>query len=613
MEYSSGYWGKILRVNLTERKIITEPLPGQEVLRMWIGGRGLGVRYFLEEVNPKIDPLGNENKIIILTGPLTATGYPTSGRCVSLTKSPLTETIHDSNFGGQFGAQLKQSGFDGLMIEGVSEEPVYLWIHDGEAEIRKAGELWGRDTRETTEMIREELGDKKISVLAIGPAGENKVRYASVMVDYSRAAGRGGHGAVFGAKKLKAIAVKGNLRVPIREKERFYDVIKNHMSIIRENYLVPLMLNEFGTAMGVNFINESGFFPVMNFKHGYHELADNLSGETIATTILTKKYACAFCPIQCARYTKIDDPEYAGQGSGPEYETLGMLGANLGIFNLKAVAKANYMANELGLDTIELGATIGLFMDLYGQGKIKKSDLKEIGEIEPRFGNEEALFKLIEAITYRKGIGNLLAEGTYRVAEKYNALDIAPTVRKQAWAAYDPRGAYGQALSYATSNRGGCHLRGYVIKREVFGIYEVVDRLDIEGKGKMVVYAQNLKAAVDSLIVCEFLTFVYELPQLADALSALTGWDISPEEFLKIGERIYNAERLFNIKSFGDGREWDSIPRKFLEQPIERGPLKGVTIKGFEKMLEDYYKERGWIDGRPTIQKLKELSLEKYQ
>jgi len=610
-EYPGGYWGKILRVNLTEKKIKVEALPGEEILRRWIGGRGLGVWYMLEEVDPKINPLNPENKLFILTGPITATGYPTSGRWVSVTKSPLTDTVHDSNAGGNFGAQLKQAGFDGIIIEGASDEPLWLWIHDGEAELRSAKDLWGRDTRETTLMIRENLGDKNVSVLAIGPAGENKVLFAALMADWTRAAARGGHGAVLGAKKLKAIAVKGTQRVPLKDRKKFVDVLREHIKMVNESPVAYAALPELGTAMAVNIINEAGFFPVENFRYGYHELADNISGETLAATILIGRDPCAYCPIQCGRHTKVTDEKYKGEGGGPEYETIGMLGGNLGIFNIKAVAKANYMANELGMDTIELGGTLGVFFELYERGLIKDSDLEGLNGLKPTWGNEDAVLKLIELIAYRRGIGKILADGAYRLAARYNMTRIAPTVRKQTWAAYDPRGAKGQALSYATSNRGGCHLRGYMIKREVFGLFELLDRFSEENKAKPVIYAQNLKAVVDSMIVCEFLTYVYELPYLADALNAVTGWNITVKEFLRIGERIYNAERMFNVRSFGDGKKYDTLPERFLKEPLPRGFSKGQTVH-LERMLGEYYRIRGWKEGRPTKDKIRELGLEKY-
>ncbi|MHA1615903.1 MAG: aldehyde ferredoxin oxidoreductase family protein [Candidatus Njordarchaeales archaeon] len=602
--------GKILRVNLSKKKIKVESLPGESVLRKWIGGRGLGVYYLLEELNPKVDPFSPDNKILILTGPVTGTGAPASGRWCSVTKSPLTNTVHDSHAGGHFGPELKFAGFDGIIIEGRAEEPVYLWIHDGTAELRDAKHLWGRTTYETTDMIREELGDKEIKTITIGPAGENLSRIAALITDKTRAAGRGGHGAVFGSKKLKAIAVRGHQKVPIANEEKFKEALADAMDKIKKSPVTAESLPKYGTAVLVNIINEHGIFPTRNFQTGVFEKAAEISGEKIAETILVDRDICWGCPIGCGRYTKIKDPPFGpDEGGGPEYETIWAFGADCGVGDLNAVTKANYLCNELGLDTISMGATIATFMELYEKGKVPKH--KVMGIPEPRFGNAGALVELVWRTAYRSGIGNDLAEGATRLAEKYGAPELAMAVRMQELPAYDPRGAKGHGLAYATSNRGGCHLRAYLISPEVLGVPELIDRFSIEGKGKWVKTFQDMLAALDSMVVCKFVTFAYGADELAAQVAAVTGWDITAEEFLRIGERIYNAERLFNYKAFGDGKEYDTLPTRLLKEPMPEGAAKGHVVE-LEPMLEEYYKERKWKDGRPTPEILKELDLEKY-
>ncbi|MHA1590096.1 MAG: aldehyde ferredoxin oxidoreductase family protein [Candidatus Njordarchaeales archaeon] len=605
-----GYMGKILRVNLTKKKMKVESLPGEEILRKWLGGRGLGVYYLFEELNPKVDPLSPENKILILTGPVTGTGAPASGRWCSVTKSPLTNTVHDSQAGGNVGPEIKFAGFDGIIIEGRAEEPVYLWIHDGEAEIRDAKHLWGRTTYETTDMIREELGDKEIKTITIGPAGENLVKIAALITDKTRAAGRGGHGAVFGSKRLKAIAVRGHQKVPIANEEKFREVLADSMDKIKKSPVTSESLPKYGTAVLVNIINQHGIFPTRNFQTGVFEQAEALSGERIAETILVERDICWGCPIGCGRYTRIKEPPYGpDEGGGPEYETVWSLGADCGVSDLNAVTKANYLCNELGLDTISMGATIATLMELYEKGKIPKH--KVMGIPEPKFGNAGAVVELVWRTAYRSGIGDDLAEGAARLAQKYGAPEVAMVVRMQELPAYDPRGAKGHGLAYATSNRGGCHLRAYLIAPEVLGVPELIDRFSTEGKGKWVKTFQDTFAALDSMIVCKFVTFAYGADELAAQVAAVTGWDLTTEEFLKIGERIYNAERLFNYKSFGDGKEYDVLPARLVKEPMPEGPAKGHVVE-LEKMLEEYYKERNWKDGRPTPEKLRELNLEKY-
>jgi len=612
-----GYMGQILRVNLTEGKVSKEPLPPENVLRKWIGGRGLGVYLMLKEVNPKVDPLSPENKAIVATGPLTGvTGIPSAGRWCSVTKAPLTGTIHDSHSGGKAGPELKFAGFDAVIIEGASDHPVYLWIHDGKAELRDAKHLWGKDTHATTDSIKEELAPaigkdeaKEIKVITIGPAGENLSKIACLINDKSRAAGRGGHGAVWGSKKFKAIAIRGHMVPKVAKEDKLEEISEKSMDIIKKSPVTSQSLPKYGTAVLINIINAHGALPTRNFRTGVFPTAEKISGERIAEEIVDWKKQeeeiCWGCPMGCARYSRIDKPPFTGEGGGPEYETDWAFGAQTGTDDLAAITKANFLCNELGLDTISMGHTIGTLMELVELGKVPEEKLRGL---KVTWGNGEALVELTWRTAYRSGIGDDLAEGALRLAKKYNAPELAMVVRGQELPAYDPRGVQGHGLAYATSNRGGCHLRAYLIAPEVLGVPELIDRFATAGKGRWVKNFQDVFATLDSLVVCKFVTFAYWTDVMAEQLSVVTGWDISPAEFEKIGERIYNAERAFNIMSFGDGEEYDTLPKRLLEEPMPEGPSKGYTVK-LSEMLPEYYKERGWIRGRPTRAKLEELDL----
>lgn len=609
--------GKILRVDLWKEKVYHEPLPPEPTLRMWLGGRGLGVYYMLKEVKPGIDPLSPENKAIVATGPLTGVaGIPASGRWCSITKSPLSNTIHDSHSGGKFGPELKFSGFDMVIIEGKAERPVYLWIHDGKAELRDAKHLWGMDTHSTTDTIIEEISpligkdeSKQIKVACIGPAGERLVRFACIINDKGRAAGRGGHGAVWGSKNFKAIAVRGHMKPPIGNEALFKEVVVKSIDLIKKSPVTSEGLPKYGTAILVNIINAHGVFPTMNFKKSVFEGAEKISGETIARDIMDwdkqKASICWGCPIGCARYTRVRTEKFSGEGDGPEYETVWSLGAQTGTDDLSAVAKAHYLTNELGLDGITMGHVIGTFFELVERGKIPQDQLRGLNAT---WGRGEAIVELVWRTGYRSGIGNDIAEGSMRLAAKYGDPEVAMTVRGQELPAYDPRGIQGHALAYATSNRGGCHLRAYLISPEILGVPLKSDRFVTEGKGKLVKEMQDSFAVVDSMVVCKFVTFAYYADVLSEQISSVTGWNLTLEEFYSIGERIYNAERVFNVLSFGDGEDYDTLPKRLLEQPILDGPSKGYVAK-INEMLPEYYAARGWKKGRPTRARLEELGL----
>lgn len=588
-----GWIGEILRVNLSGGKTVTEKLD-ENVAKNFLGGRGLGVKVLYDELKPKTNPLSPENKIIFATGPVTGTRAPTSGRYCVVSKSPLTGTIFDSHSGGYWGPELKFAGYDAIIIEGRAEAPVYIWISNKTVEIRDAPEVWGLDTHETTEKLIKET-DSKAKVACIGPAGERQVLLAAIINDRHRAAGRGGLGAVMGCKNLKAVVVRGTGRVDVADEEEFSQALNNALMVIRKNPITDKSLPTLGTAVLVNLINEHGMYPTRNFQEGVFEDAEGVSGEKITETILNGRRACYACPIACGRVTKTSEKE----GEGPEYETAWAFSAQCGINDLTAVTHANYLCNELGLDTISTGNTIGCAMEMSQKGFLKE-------KIE--FGDADKLVELVEKIALREGIGKELAEGSKRFAEKHGIAELAMQVKGLELPAYDPRGAQGHALAYATSNRGGCHLRAYMIGPEILGTPALVDRFKPDGKADLVINFQNLYAALDSMILCVFTQFALNPSHYAKFMTATTGLTFTGPDLMKIGERIWNLERLFNIRE-GFGKRDDVLPPRFLETPLPEGGSRGRTVF-LDKMLKEYYHLREWDDeGVPLERKLRELDL----
>lgn len=596
------YKGTILRVNLATGNIKTEPIP-DELVRKYIGGRGLSAKILYDELDPKVDPLSPDNKLIFATGPLTGTNAPSGGRYEVSCKSPLTGTITGANSGGQWGAHLRMAGVDMIIFEGKAEKPVYLQITDGEYELKSAEKLWGLDTHKTTDTLQSELG-KDYRIACIGPAGEKLVRMACIINDKHRAPGRGGVGAVMGSKNLKAIAVKGTQKVEVADEEAFKKAREDALKKLKENSVTAEGLPTYGTAVLVNIINENGMFPTRNFQTGVFPEADKISGETMAETILTKRAACFACPIGCGRVTEVKAGKYKSAGEGPEYETIWAFGSQCGISDLEAIAKANYLCNELGLDTISMGSTIGCAMELYEKGKVSK----DAAGRELNWGDPDVIVELTEKTGKREGFGDDLAEGSLRLAEKYGAPEVSMSVKGQELPAYDPRGAQGQGLQYATTNRGGCHVRGYMISPEILGIPEKLDRFSIEGKEVWVKNFQDLTAVIDSSGMCLFTSFALGAQEYAALLASATGIDWTGDELMVIGDRIWNVERLFNIKA-GFTAEDDTLPPRLLKEPMPEGPSKGYVVQ-LDKMLPKYYEVRGWdANGVPTKEKLEQLGI----
>lgn len=598
-----GWTGVILRINLSTGEIKKEPTNMNDA-KLFIGARGLASKILFDEIDPTIDPLSPANKLIFAPGPLSGTMAPSMGRYDVVCKAPLTGLIAASNSGGSFGPQVKFAGYDLIIFEGAAEKPVYVWINDDKVEIRDAGHIWGKNVPDTTDALRAET-DEDACVACIGPAGEKKVLFASIMNEMGRAAGRSGVGAVMGAKNLKAVAVVGTKAIEAADPDAFEKAVMVARKKISEHPVGGTGLRVYGTDVLVNILNSVGSHPTRNFREGYFPTADKIGGEALADKNLIRPKGCFSCIISCGRVTKVTNPKYASEGEGPEYETAWSFGSDCGIDNLDAILKANYLCNDLGIDTITCGATIACAMDLYEAGYITA---KDTGGMAIPFGAVDEMVKLVEMIGNREGFGDQLAEGSYRLAARYGHPEFSMTCKKQEMPAYDPRGIQGIGLHYATSNRGGCHVRGYTISPEVLGVPFKVDQHATEGKPALVKTFQDLTAALDSTGACLFTTFGIGADDLAALMSAVTGVQYSVDDFMKAGERIWNLERLFDLKA-GITHEDDYLPKRLLTDPVPAGPSKG-EVSHMDQMLPEYYSLRGWDkDGVPTNKKLKELSL----
>ncbi|HEC95393.1 MAG TPA: aldehyde ferredoxin oxidoreductase, partial [Euryarchaeota archaeon] len=552
-----------------------------------------------------IDAFGEENVLIFATGPGTGVvGFPSPGRYhVMALKSPLTGSIGSGNSGGSWGPSLKFAGFDAVVIKGASKEPVYIEIADGKAELKDASHLWGKNTFDTCKILKK---GKNASVACIGPAGENKVLLSCIINDEHRAVGRTGLGAVMGSKKLKAIVVSGDKKVEVAKPEEYKKVSKDCLEKLRKNPVTGEGLPTYGTAVLVNIINGVGALPFKNWQTGYNKDADKISGETMSKEYLIKKKPCWGCVIACGRVTKVEKGPYqVSYSEGPEYESIWALGNDTGVMDFGAVIKANHICDELGMDPISLGSTIACAMELNEKGHIKEEELQGI---DLKFGNAAALVELVEKTAYKDGFGKYLALGSKKLAEKFGAPDLSMSVKGLEMPAYDPRAIKGIGLNYATANRGGCHVTGYTVAPEVVGIPEKIDPLSPEGKAKWVKIFQDLTCVVNSTVNCLFTTFAIGAKDYAELLSAVTGWNISEEEIMKIGERIYNLERVMINRLGFDGKD-DVLPKRLLEEKMPEGAGKGQVVE-LEKMKKEYYELRGWENGKPTKEKLKELEIE---
>ncbi len=610
---------KILRVNLSAGTVKSEPL-NMEWAKAYIGSRGLGSKYLVEEIDPKVDPLSPENKIIWATGPLTGTMASTGGRYTVITKGPLTGAIACSNSGGYWGAELKMAGWDMVIFEGKSAKPVYLYINDDQAELRDASHLWGKSVWETEETLKKSLQDPLTRVSSIGKAGENLVLYAAVVNDLHRAAGRSGVGAVMGSKNLKAIAVRGTKGVGnVRDPKAFMAAVKAGKKVLAENGVTGQALPTYGTQVLMNIINEVGGLPTRNHRDVQFEGAKDISAEAMATprktdgkTHLVTNQACFGCTIACGRVSKMDQshfsvqnkPEYWGASGGLEYEAAWALGAANGVNDLEALQYANLICNEEGFDPISFGATVGAAMELYEMGVLSKEQLG----IEAPFGSAKALCELADMTAKGVGFGKDIGMGSKRLTAKYGHPDLSMSVKGQEFPAYDGRVIQGIGLAYATSNRGACHLRGYTIASEVLGIPVKTEPVEANGKPELVKAFQDATAAFDSSGLCIFTTFAWSLQDLAPQMQGACDADYTVDELAKAGERIWNLEREFN-NAAGFTKADDTLPKRLLTEGAKTGPAKGVVSK-LPEMLPKYYEVRGWdSEGRPTAATRERLGL----
>ncbi len=599
----NGWIGRILRVNLSKGSVSNEALD-PALAKMYLGGRGLGSKFLFDEVDHTVDPLSPDNKLLFAAGPLSGTFAPSAGHYNVVTKGPLTGTIAASSSGGKFGPMLKYAGYDMIIIEGKAKHPVYLWIHNDQVEIRSAEDLWGLPAPETTARVCEATDDDA-SVACIGPAGERQVYFSCIMNECNRAAGRTGVGAVMGSKNLKAVAVRGTGAVRVSDNDAFRVAVDKASTRIKEHAVGGKGLRAYGSDVLVNILNEIGGLPTRNFRESYFPTADKVGGESLTKQILTRPRGCFSCIISCGRATRVKNPKYAGQGEGPEYESAWAFGPDCGIDDLDAVTKANYICNEYGMDTITLGSTIACAMDMFEDGIITTEDTDGIAL---NFGNTDAMLEMVNKTARGEGFGKKLAMGSYRLAESYGHPEYSMTVKKQELAAYDPRAIQGIGLNFATSNRGACHIRGYTISPEVLGNPFKVDNTVTEGKAELDITFQNLTAALDSLGTCVFATFGLGGDELAELLSTATGISYSTEDFMAVGDRIWNLERVFNLDAGFTDKD-DTLPERVLKDPVPEGPSKG-HVNHLDQMLPEYYALRGWDEsGVPEAESLQKLGL----
>jgi len=610
---------KILRVDLTKGTCKSEPL-NMKLAQEYLGQRGLATKYFVDEVDPKVDPLSPANKLIMATGPLTGTPASTGGRYSVITKGALTGAIACSNSGGYFGAEMKFAGWDMIIFEGKSAKPVYLSVENDKAELRDAAHLWGKSVWQTEEIIKKSHQDPQVRVCSIGSAGENGVMYACVVNDLHRAAGRSGVGTVMGSKNLKAVALRGTRGVAgMKDAKAFMKAATAAKQVLKDNAVTGQGLPAYGTQVLMNVINEMGALPTRNHRDVQFESARKISAEAMGEkrasdgkSHLVTNSACFGCTIACGRISKIDEkhfsvvnkPQYWGASGGLEYEAAWALGAANGVGDLEALQYANMLTNEAGFDPITFGATVAAAMELYDLGILTK----EMIGLEAPFGSAEALCKLAEMTAKGEGFGKELGLGSARLCAKYGKPELSMGVKKQEFPAYDSRGIQGMGLAYATSNRGACHLRGYTVASEVLGIPVKTDPLVTEGKADLVKAFQDATSVFDSAGVCVFTTFAWTLADLQPQLDAACEGDWTMEKLALVGERIWNMERQFN-NAAGFTAKDDDLPARLKTEPAKTGPAKGL-VSGIDKMRPEYYKVRGWdANGVPTRETLSRLGL----
>jgi len=603
---STAYAGKILRVDLSTSKVTREPL-AKVLIKQWLEGKGIGTWLLFNELKPRINPLSPENKLIFTTGPASGTIVPHKGYIVCY-KSPLTGIYGSSSSGGFFGDELKRAGYDVLIVEGKAEKPVYLWIDDEEVQIRGAEHLWGKDSFETNDLAKEELGDTEIKVARIGVAGEKLVNFASILNDYSRMAGRCGPGAVMGSKNLKAIAVRGTGVIEVPKIDELIEFMRRFLETIKETPSTGTAYPMWGTPGGVNSANLQGVFPTRYWHKGILDDFEKINAETMRKRIVIKDKACYTCPVNCSKIVRVRQGPYAGSVlEGPDYEALYTLGGLPENNDLDAIVKAQELCDILGMDVMTAGSAVAFAMDCYDKGIISS---KDTDGIELTFGNKGALIQMIEKIGKRIGFGNVLAQGVREAAKIIGkgAENLAVHIKGLEPAGYDPRGLKGVALAFAVADRGACHLPGSIYTYEMRGN---IDRLAYEGKAAFLKDSEERFAVCDTMIFCRFLRDVYTWGTLTEVIPLLVGFKLNKNELKALGERIVNLARVFNVRE-GISRKDDTWPERFFKEPLPHGGSKGQVIdkREFNKMLSEYYASRGWDEnGIPTKEKLGNLGL----
>jgi len=606
-----GYTRKIIRVNLTEHAVRVEDLPNGQ-LRKYLGGAGLAARMLYDELAPGIDPLSPENKVIFLAGPLAGTIIPGGSRIGAYTKSPLTNGFFHSSSGGHFAAELKYAGYDGVVIEGASKDPVYLFVHNEHVELRDASRIWGERTDVAQQLLKGDIGEEEVQLAVIGPAGERLVRFANIQVG-GRSLGRGGIGAVLGSKKFKALAVRGTGKITVHDMKGTLDLSYEIIRIMRENPATGQILPQYGTPVLVNANNALGVFGSRNWQKETFEGAEGLSAETMREKIVIRNKSCFACPIMCGKYSEVLEGPFKGRKvEGPEYENIFALGSMCGIDSIEAVAAAERECDDLGMDAIETGVSIAFATEAFEKGMLTRDDTDGI---ELTFGKTELLLPLVQKIGMRDGsLGNLLSEGVKRASEKIGKGSEAFAMHNKGltFAGHSARGLPGFALGYATGPRGGSHHDS----RPTGERTGLISRDTIEGKGLYTVKINHLMIFMDSLILCHLPEMVWgplEIKQLlVETLNKVTGMDLTVKEAELTAERIWNVMRAFAVRE-GLRRKNDTLPKRFLTEPIPDGPSRGMVIteEMLEKMKDEYYAVRGWdkAAGIPTPERLLSLDL----
>jgi len=613
-----GFMGKILRVNLSAGELSTEAID-QEWARKYLGGAGLATRYLYDEMPAGADPLGSDNPLIFMTGLLTGTASASASRYSVVSKSPQTGIWGQANSGGSFGPALKRSGYDGVIFEGISPRPVYLKIVAGQAELCDADHLWGKTVPETEDAIQDG-SDHKFTIASIGPAGENLVRYAAIMNNKHRAAGRCGLGAVMGSKRLKAIACSGKDPVRIADKDQFREAARRQIGFLDESML-KVVFDTFGTNMIADMVNVRGGYPTRNWQESVFEDIEAVNAEGIADSVFIEGVACFACPVTCGRRTEIREGKWQGNtGEGPEYETTNTFGAMCGISDINAITMANYLCNQYGLDTISTGSTIAFSMECFERGILTR---EHTHGLEIKFGDADLIVELVEKIACREGIGNLLAEGSRNMAQKLgqDSQHFAMHVKGLELPAYDPRAAKICGLGFVSANRGGDHITSYVEAPTFIDVpLLVIEDSTIKdpfiadpAEARVIVDLENALTALDAIGCCKFMGMGLTAKDMVDLVAFATGWDFTIEEYIACGERNYNLARAFCIRE-GIDRQMDILPERLMQDPLPSGPAENMLIERdiLEEMKDAYYQFRGWdiSNGLPKPEKLVELGLE---